>query len=65
MLNSDKGRRCHILETQKEAEVTSVLMHEERIFYPSADIVEAAIVKDWEAELKAGEDIEKVLGRQS
>jgi len=50
------------LETQKEAEITSVLMHEERIFYPGADIVEAAIVKDWEAELKAGEDIEKYWG---
>ncbi len=45
--------------SQKEEEITSVLMEEERIFYPSEEVVKAARVKDWDAELKAGENIEK------
>ncbi|HXY87644.1 MAG TPA: acetate--CoA ligase [Candidatus Acidoferrales bacterium] len=44
--------------SQKEEEVTSVLMEEERIFYPSEAVVNAARVKDWDAELNAGENIE-------
>lgn len=46
----------------EEEETTSVLLHEKRVFRPSAAVVEAARVKDWEAELKAGQDIEAVLG---
>jgi len=42
----------------EEQETTSVLLHEKRVFRPSAAVVEAARVKDWEAELKAGQDIE-------
>ncbi|MGP8133188.1 MAG: acetate--CoA ligase, partial [Halobacteriota archaeon] len=42
----------------EEEETTSVLLHEKRVFRPSAAVVEAARVKDWEAELKAGQDIE-------
>jgi acetyl-CoA synthetase len=45
--------------SQKEEEVTSVLMEEERIFYPSEAVTNAARVKDWGAELKAGDNIEK------
>ena len=45
--------------SQEEEEVTSVLMGEERIFYPSEMVVNAARVKDWSAELKAGDNIEK------
>jgi hypothetical protein len=37
----------------EEAETTSVLLHERRVFRPSAAVVEAARVKDWEAELRA------------
>jgi acetyl-CoA synthetase len=46
------------VETQKDEEVTSVLLHEERIFNPRDEIIQAAHVKDWEAELKAGQDFE-------
>ncbi len=46
------------METQKDEEVTSVLLHEERIFNPCDEIIQAAHVKDWEAELKAGRDFE-------
>jgi acetyl-CoA synthetase len=46
------------VETQKDEEVTSVLLHEERIFNPRDEIMQAAHVKDWEAELKAGQDFE-------
>ncbi len=46
------------METQKDEEVTSVLLHEERIFNPRDEIIQAAHVKDWEAELKAGQDFE-------
>jgi acetyl-CoA synthetase len=42
----------------EEEETTSVLLHEKRVFRPSAAVVEAARVKDWEAELRAGQDIE-------
>ncbi len=45
--------------SQKEEELTSVLMEEERIFYPSGAVKTAALVKDWDAELKAGENLEK------
>jgi acetyl-CoA synthetase len=42
----------------EEEETTSVLLHERRVFRPSAAVVDAARVKDWEAELRAGQDIE-------
>jgi acetyl-CoA synthetase len=42
----------------EEEETTSVLLHEKRMFRPSKAVVEAARVKDWEAELRAGQDIE-------
>jgi acetyl-CoA synthetase len=45
--------------SQKEEDVTSVLMEEERIFYPSEAVTTSALVKDWDAELKAGENLEK------
>jgi acetyl-CoA synthetase len=45
--------------SQKEEELTSVLMEEERILYPSEAVKTAALVKDWDAELKAGENLEK------
>ena len=45
--------------SQKEEDVTSVLMEEERIFYPSEAVINAARVKDWGAELKAGDNIDK------
>ncbi|MGZ7130267.1 MAG: acetate--CoA ligase, partial [Halobacteriota archaeon] len=41
-----------------EEETTSVLLHEKRVFRPSEAVIEAAHVKDWDAELRAGEDIE-------
>jgi acetyl-CoA synthetase len=47
------------VETEKDGEVTSVLLREERIFNPHEEIIKAAFIKDWEAELKAGEDFEK------
>ncbi|MGZ4910216.1 MAG: acetate--CoA ligase [Halobacteriota archaeon] len=43
---------------EEEEETTSVLLHERRVFRPSAAVIEAACVKDWEAELRAGKDIE-------
>ncbi|MGB9371797.1 MAG: acetate--CoA ligase [Halobacteriota archaeon] len=42
----------------EEEETTSVLLHERRVFRPSAAVVETARVKDWEAERRAGQDIE-------
>jgi acetyl-CoA synthetase len=42
---------------EEEQEITSVLLHERRVFRPSAAVIEAAHVKDWEAELQAGKDI--------
>jgi acetyl-CoA synthetase len=42
----------------EDEETTSVLLHEKRVFRPSTAVVEAARVKDWEAELRAGRDIE-------
>ena len=42
----------------EEEETTSVLLHEKRVFRPSTAVVEAARVKDWEAELQAAQDIE-------
>jgi len=43
---------------QDEEDTTAVLLHEKRVFRPSAAVISAARVKDWEAELAAGEDIE-------
>jgi len=53
------------VETQKDEEVTSVLLHEQRIFKPREEVTRTAIVKDWEAELKAGEDLEKYWGEKA
>ena len=53
------------METQKDEEVTSVLLHEQRIFKPREEVTRIAIVKDWEAELKAGEDLEKYWGEKA
>jgi len=53
------------VETQKDEEVTSVLLHEQRIFKPREEVTRIAIVKDWEAELKAGEDLEKYWGEKA
>jgi len=53
------------VETQKDEEVTSVLLHEQRIFKPREEVIRDAIVKDWEAELKAGEDLEKYWGEKA
>ncbi len=38
---------------------TTVLMNEQRIFKPNYHVVEEAHVKNWEAELEKGKDIEK------
>ena len=38
---------------------TDVLLHEGRIFKPNKEIIERAHVKDWEAEIEKGQDIEK------
>ena len=38
---------------------TDVLLHEGRIFKPNKKIIERAYVKDWAAEIKKGQDIEK------
>jgi acetyl-CoA synthetase len=53
------------VKTQKDEEVTSVLLHEQRIFKPREEVTKNAIVKDWEAELKAGEDLEKYWGEKA
>lgn len=41
------------------AQDTDVLLHERRIFKPDKKIVEEANVKDWEAEIEKGKDIER------
>ncbi len=53
------------METQKEEDFTSVLLHEQRIFKPREEVTRTAIVKDWEAELKAGENLEKYWGEKA
>lgn len=53
------------METQKDEEFTSVLLQEQRIFKPREEVIRTAIVKDWEAELKAGEDLEKYWGEKA
>ena len=53
------------METQKDEDFTSVLLHEQRIFKPREEVTRNAIVKDWEAELKAGEDLEKYWGEKA
>jgi len=39
-------------------DVTSVLLHEKRLFKPRQEIIDVAYVQDWETELVAGKDIE-------
>jgi len=53
------------VEPQKDEDFTSVLLHEQRIFKPREEVIKTAIVKDWEAELKAGEDLEKYWGEKA
>ena len=43
--------------SEEPEDVTSVLLREERLFYPRKDVVDFAHIKDWEAELAAGEDV--------
>ena len=43
---------------RKQQDVTSVLLREERLFKPRKEVADIAYVKDWEAELAAGNDIE-------
>jgi acetyl-CoA synthetase len=50
---------------EEEQEITSVLLREKRVFSPSAAVIETARVKDWEAELRAGEDIEAYWAAKS
>ncbi|GAB4311469.1 MAG: acetate--CoA ligase [Methanobacteriaceae archaeon] len=38
---------------------TTVLLDERRVFKPSKEVIERAHVKDWEAEIEKGKDIEK------
>ncbi len=41
-----------------EKDTTAVLLHERRVFSPDPTIRATALIKDWDAELRAGEDIE-------
>jgi acetyl-CoA synthetase len=45
--------------SEQPEDVTSVLLREERIFYPRQEVINVAQVQDWEAELAAGEDFER------
>jgi acetyl-CoA synthetase len=55
---SSKNKKRGVIVVNEEEETTSVLLHEKRVFRPSTAVVEAAYVKDWNAELRAGEEIE-------
>ncbi|MGZ4902423.1 MAG: acetate--CoA ligase [Halobacteriota archaeon] len=46
------------MSKKPDEDTTSVLLHEKRIFPPSPAVRAAARIKDWDAELHAGEDIE-------
>jgi acetyl-CoA synthetase len=45
--------------SEQPEDVIAVLLREERLFYPRKEVVDVAHVQDWEAELAAGEDIER------
>lgn len=38
---------------------TDVLLHEERIFNPNEEVLQNALIKNWEEEIEKGKDIEK------
>lgn len=38
---------------------TDVLLQEERIFYPDENVIQRALIKNWEEEIQKGKDIEK------
>ncbi|MBV1767504.1 MAG: acetyl-coenzyme A synthetase, partial [Methanobacterium sp.] len=44
---------------------TSVLLDERRIFKPNYELVEEAHIKNWEAELEKGKDLEKYWAEKS
>ena len=44
---------------------TDVLLKEKRIFNPDEQVIQRANVKDWEAELNKGKDIEKYWANQA
>ena len=44
---------------------TDVLLKEKRIFNPDEQVIQRANVKDWEAELNKGRDIEKYWANQA
>lgn len=44
---------------------TSVLMDEKRVFEPNEDVKKRAHVKDWEAEIEKGKDLEKYWGEKA
>ena len=46
------------MERKQQDDVTSVLLREERLFKPRKEVADIVYVKDWEAELAAGNDIE-------
>ena len=46
------------MSEQPDEDTTTVLLHEQRVFPPSPTVRAAARIKDWSAELRAGEDIE-------
>src|SRR5665647_2977291 len=46
------------MERKQQDDVTSVLLREERLFKPRKEVADIAYVKDWEAELAVGNDIE-------
>src|SRR5674536_192790 len=54
---NDGPKKGISMET-KQQDVTSVLLREERLFKPRKEVADIAYVKDWEAELAAGNDIE-------
>ncbi|MDD1775464.1 MAG: AMP-binding protein, partial [Methanobacterium sp.] len=38
---------------------TDVLLHEKRIFNPSEEVIQRALIKNWEEEIEKGKDLEK------
>ncbi|MDP3066264.1 MAG: acetate--CoA ligase [Methanobacteriaceae archaeon] len=44
---------------------TSVLMDEKRVFEPNEEVKKRAHVKDWEAEIEKGKDLEKYWGEKA
>lgn len=44
---------------------TDVLLHEERVFKPSEDIINRALIKNWDEEIEKGKDTEKYWAEQA